>query len=254
MNIKILKKSEDKVVYEISDTEVHLVNALRRLVMEEVPAMAIEEVTFNKNTSALYDEMIAHRMGLLSITTDLSSYNLKEDCKCKRKGCSRCQLKMTLQTKGPCTVYAKDIVSKDSKVKPAHQDSVLALLLKGQVLELEALASLGRGKDHSKYSPGLAFYIEKPALKTTKDSNLKKATEESKNLVLKGNKLEIKDLTAWNDADEQICENNKIAIEHSKKDFIFTLESWGQLDLKKLPGLALNIMEDKLKELNKQIK
>src|SRR3990167_3038983 len=139
MNIKILKQDEDKIVYLISDTETSLINALRRLIMEEVPVMAIDEVTFSKNNSALYDEMIAHRLGLLPLSTDLSGYNLKEECKCKGKGCSSCQVKMALQAKGPCTVLAKDIKSKDSKIKPVYPEMPITILLKGQNLELEAV-------------------------------------------------------------------------------------------------------------------
>ena len=254
MNIKILKETQDKVVYHISDAELPLVNALRRLVMEEVPTMAIDEVTFVKNNSALYDEVISHRMGLLPLTSDLKSYNFEEDCKCNGKGCSRCQVKMTLQAKGPCTVYASDIKSKDSKIKPIYPETPITLLLKGQDIEIEAVAKLGRGKDHTKFSPGLSYYRFYPTLKTTKDSDIKKCAESSNNLEAKGNKLEIKDITKWNEAQEQICGKNNVAVEYDKENFIFTIESWGQLDTKKIPSISLDIFEKKLKELEKKIK
>jgi len=254
MNIKILKKTEDKVIYHISNAELPLVNALRRLILEEVPTMAIDEVTINKNNSASYEEVIAHRMGLLPLTTDLLGYNFRNNCKCKGKGCSRCQVKLTLQAKGPCTIFAKDLKSKDSKIKPVYPDTPITILLKGQNLELEAIATLGSGKEHAKFSPGLAYYRQFPILKISKDSNIKKAAEQSKNLTARANKLEIRDISSWNDADEQICENNKIDIEYNNQDFIFTIESWGQLDIKKIPNLALKAFEDKLKELNKQTK
>ncbi len=254
MNIKILKESQDKIIYHISDAELSLVNALRRLIIEEVPTIAIDEVAFAKNNSALYDELIAHRLGLLPLTSDLKSYNFQDDCKCKGKGCARCQVKITLQTKGPCTVYASDLKSKDSKIKPAYLETPITLLLKGQDLQLEATAKLGTGKQHSKFSPGLAYYRFYPHLKAAKDSNIKKCAELSDNLEAKENKLEIKDVAKWNEAQEQICEQNNVAVEYDKENFIFTIESWGQLDAKKIPGIALKIFEDKLKELDKQIK
>jgi DNA-directed RNA polymerase subunit D len=130
----------------------------------------------------------------------------------------------------------------------------LTILLKNQDLQLEAVARLGKGKEHAKFSPGLAYYRFYPELKLTKDSNIKKCAELSKNLVVKGTKLEIKDITAWTEADEQICEENKVEVDHNQEEFIFTLESWGQLDTKKLPNLALEILEKKLKELDKLIK
>ena len=112
MQLKLLNKKEDKVIFLITDTEAYIVNALRRIIIEEVPTMAIEDVTFIKNQSALYDEIIAHRLGLIPLTTDLKSYNLPSECKCKGKGCAQCQLKMVLEAKGPCTVYAENIKSK----------------------------------------------------------------------------------------------------------------------------------------------
>ncbi|MBS3151121.1 DNA-directed RNA polymerase subunit D [Candidatus Woesearchaeota archaeon] len=254
MNIKILKETQDKIIYYLSDTELPLVNAIRRLIIEEVPTMAIDEVTFVKNNSALYDEIIAHRLGLLPLTSDIKSYNFQEDCKCKGKGCARCQVKITLQTKGPCTVYASDLKSKDSKIKPVYPETPLTILLKGQDIQLEAVAKLGRGKQHSKFSPGLAYYRFFPSLKASRDSNIKKCAELSDNLEVKDSKLEIKDIAKWNEAQEQICEQNNVAVEYDKENFIFTLESWGQLDTKKIPSMALKIFEGKLKELDKQIK
>lgn len=254
MNIKILKETQDKIVYHISDAELPLVNALRRLIIEEVPVIAIDEVTFVKNNSALYDEMIAHRLGLLPLASDIKSYNFQDDCKCKGKGCARCQVKITLQAKGPCTVYASDLKSRDSKIKPVYPETPITLLLKGQDLQLEAAARLGRGKEHAKFSPGLAYYRFYPNLKAHKDSNIKKCAELSDNLEVKDNKLEIKDITKWNEAQEQICEQNNVAVEYDKENFIFTVESWGQFNVEKIPSIALKIFEDKLKEFDKQIK
>ena len=254
MNIKILKESNEKIIYHISDAELPLVNALRRLILEEVPTIAIDEVTFVKNNSALYDEVISHRLGLLPLTSDIKSYNFREDCKCNGKGCARCQVKIISQAKGPCAVYASDLKSKDPKIKPVYPETPITILLKGQDLQLEAVAKLGRGKDHAKFSPGLAYYRFYPNLKTNKDSNIKKCAELSDNLEAKNSKLEIKDITKWNESQEQICEQNNVAVEYNKENFIFTVESWGQLDIKKIPSIALKIFEDKLKELDKQIK
>ena len=278
MNIKILKETQDKIIYHISNAELPLVNTLRRLIIEEVPTIAIDEVTFVKNNSALYDEVIAHRLGLLPLTSDIKSYNFLEDCKCKGKGCSRCQVKITLQAKGPCTVYASDLKSRDSKIKPVYPETPITILLKGQDLQLEATAKMGRGKDHSKFSPGLAYYRFYPSLKANKDSNIKKCAELSDNLEIKGNKLEsieeikkaveeckgalvakgssaeIKDIVSWNEAYEEICEKNGLEIEYSDEEFIFTAEAWGQLSVKEMLLEAMKIFDEKLGEFNKLIK
>ena len=145
MNLKILDKKENKLTILAKGINAPLANTLRRSIMEEVPVMAIDEVTFVKNTSALYDEIIAHRLGLLPLTTDLKGYEFKENCKCKGKGCARCQLKFILEAKGPCIVYAENLKSKDSKITPVYPKMPIVKLLKGQTLQIEAIARLGKG-------------------------------------------------------------------------------------------------------------
>ena len=112
MNIQLLDKEENSVSFVFKSINPVLANTLRRLIINEVPVMAIEEVEISKNSSALYDETIAHRLGLIPIKTDLKSYTLPSECKCEGKGCQNCQLKMILKTKGPGTVFSSDTLSK----------------------------------------------------------------------------------------------------------------------------------------------
>ena len=121
MEAKIIKKEKGKIIFTINKINPAMINTLRRYVTNYVPTLAIEEVEIMENSSALFDEMLAHRLGLIPLKTDLKSYTLSEGCKCKGKGCAQCQLHLTLKAKGPCTVYASNIVSKDPKVKPAFE-------------------------------------------------------------------------------------------------------------------------------------
>lgn len=251
MDIKLLAQTKEKIVFLIKGIDPVFANTIRRTIIEEVPTLAIEDVTINKNNSALYDEMIAHRLGLIPLKTDLKSYTLTKNCKCKGEGCARCSLHLTLKAKGPCTVYSENLKSHDPKVKPVYDKLPIVKLLKDQEIELEATAILGQGKDHIKFSPGLAFYRGYPELKTTKDSNTKKSLEQCNNLTLKGSQLEIKDLSKWNEACEEMCEKNNIQIISSKEDFIFTIESWGQLSPIEILNQASNLFEEKLDEFEK---
>ena len=134
-------------------------NTLRRLILSEVPIMAIELCEISKNGSALYDEMLAHRLGLVPLTTDLKGYNLPTDEE-KDSGeyLAKSSCKLTLKAKGPGIVYAKDLKSKDPKVKPVYPDMPIVKLLEGQEVEIVATAVMGQGKDHVKWSPGHAFF------------------------------------------------------------------------------------------------
>ncbi len=157
MEVRLLEKikEKNKISFIIRGINPQLANLLRRNMIEEVPVMAVEDVEFRKNNSILYDEIIAHRLGLVPFTTDLKSYNLPEKCKCKGKGCAKCTLKMILKAKGPGTVYVSDIKTKDSKVKPVFPKIPIVKLLKNQDLELESVMILGKGKEHTKWSPCL---------------------------------------------------------------------------------------------------
>jgi len=258
MEVRLLEKSKDKnkISFILKGTTPAHANLLRRYMMEEVPVMAIEDIEFRKNSSILYDEIIAHRLGLIPLTTDLKSYFLPAKCKCEGKGCARCTLKLTLDAKGPSTVYTSELKSKDPKVKPVFPNMPIVKLLKGQELELEATAMLGKGKEHVKWSPGLVWYTYKPKITVNnshpdfetfknkyppqifKDGKIDKFLIEDKNLV---------------DACDGV-HNEIVTVEYDNTAFIFHVESWGQLDCKEMVLEALDIFESELDEFADKIK
>ena len=260
MEVRVLEnnKDEGKVSFIIKDTNAAFVNSFRRIIMEEVPTMAIEEIEFRKNNSILYDEIIGHRLGLLSLKTDLKSYNMPEKCKCEGKGCARCQLKLTLKVTGPATVYASDLKSKDPAVKPVYPKTPIVKLLKGQSLELEATAVLGKGKVHSKWSPGMAYYKYKPTIEIKNPKNPEEIVEAAHGNIfeIKNGKLEvIKDNLFKYDLAGVVEEVSKGEVKITNdNDFIFYLESWGQLSCREILSQSVNTFNETFDELNEEIK
>ncbi|MFH1788607.1 MAG: DNA-directed RNA polymerase subunit D, partial [Candidatus Altiarchaeota archaeon] len=120
MNVTKMKKDGERISFTVTGITPQIANALRRAVISEINAMAIDEVTFLDNNSILNDEVLAHRLGLLPLKTDLKTYNMVQDCTCKGKGCAKCSCAITLDVQGPKTVYAGDLKSKDPKVVPVH--------------------------------------------------------------------------------------------------------------------------------------
>ena len=100
--IKITNKTENKLQFT-SDIPIYLLNAIRRSV-NYIPTLAVDTLEISKNDSALYDEIIAHRVGLVPLKNE--SLKLSEECDCKGKGCGKCSVKFKLQAKGPGTVYS----------------------------------------------------------------------------------------------------------------------------------------------------
>ena len=79
------------IKFVLTDTDLTVANALRRIIIAEVPTMAIDLVFVNENTSALHDEFIAHRCGLIPlISTNVDEFNTTSECDCSEGTCDKC--------------------------------------------------------------------------------------------------------------------------------------------------------------------
>jgi len=74
--IKIINIDYNTIKFELYNTELTIANALRRVIISEVPTMAIDIVEIQENTSALHDEYLAHRCGLIPLVSgDVDQFN-----------------------------------------------------------------------------------------------------------------------------------------------------------------------------------
>ncbi|MCW1296437.1 MAG: DNA-directed RNA polymerase subunit D [Candidatus Parvarchaeota archaeon] len=262
MKIKILEENNERLKFIIDGLNIELLNSLRRICMSEVPVMAIKEVEFRKNSSALYDEIIAHRLGLIPLKTDLKSYNFVSECSCKGKTCAKCSVKLSLKEVGPKTVYASDMKSTDPEIKPVFPKMPIVKLLEGQELEFTAIAILGRGIEHAKFSPCLATYRYYPKIEIDSKAcnQCKKCVDACPKgiLSISGKEIVINEKTLL-DCDlcracEDACKPKAIKLIDNPNKVIFEIESWGQLKPKEIFINAIRIMEEKLKEFSSAIK
>lgn len=158
MKVEVLSRKGPEMKFSVDGVKPSFASALRRIMIGEIPTMAIEFVDFKKNDSALTDEIVANRMGMIPLTFDEKTYNLPSECKCEGKGCSNCQVTLVLKKKGPGTVYSGDMKSTDKGVRPVHDKIPITELGENQEIQLDAIAQLGRGKDHAKWQGAVVGY------------------------------------------------------------------------------------------------
>ena len=162
--IKIIKLESDSIEFLLKNADLAFANSLRRVIISEVPTMAVDMVQVTENTSPLFDEFIVHRLGLIPlISEDIDNYNFPLKCNCK-EGCEKCKVDYDIIVKcdennksETIDVTSDDIKpkNKDIKVKPVKYDDpiVITKLKKGQSINMTLTAKKGIGKTHAKWSP-----------------------------------------------------------------------------------------------------
>ena len=264
LKLDILEKSEHKLVLVVEGISVEMLNAIRRIMLTEVPVMAIDEVIILKNDSPLYDEIISHRLGLIPLKTDLDVYKLPKECECSGYGCPLCQVSLTCEvtntTNAPLDVYSGDLKSNDPKIVPVDPFIPIVKIDKNNKVIIEAYAILGIAKDHAKWQAvsnvAYRYYPEiKFGTNTLKDSDennlvVKMCPEKLFELASNGS-LKLKE-DYWKYCTLcTSCEKNsggKISVSSKEDVYIFSIESDGVLDYDVLIKKVFEIYNEKIDE------
>ena len=169
MKIDRAEITGNKATIIFSDVEPHLINALRRSLIVDIPKMAIDQIEIHlgaisdengrtyESTTPLFDEIIAQRLSMVPVPTDsdaLMKGHLKNkgECDCANVGCPNCQIMYSLNRRGPCTVYSGDLEPLgDEKLKPLDQKIPLVKLTDDEGILIYATAHLGTGKTHARW-------------------------------------------------------------------------------------------------------
>lgn len=148
MKIEKFEADGDSATFTLSGARSGMANALRRSINGSVACFAIDKITFYENTSPMFDEYIAHRIGLVPITTPPNGYTEKDE------------ILFTLEATGPATVYSKELESADKEVEVANEKIPIIKLGPEQKIRIEAKAIMGTGQKHSKFQPAFVTYEE----------------------------------------------------------------------------------------------
>ncbi|WP_321506109.1 DNA-directed RNA polymerase subunit D [uncultured Methanoregula sp.] len=253
--------------FTLSGASPAFANAMRRAMIGEVPTLAIEDVRIYDNTSALFDEMLAHRIGLIPLTTDLSSYTTQATCSCGGAGCPACTSTYTLSVEGPRTVMSSDLIPQDPRAAPVYDNIPIVKLTKGQKLVIEARAVLNTGRIHAKWQPTLVCGYKNHPVVTVNDScdACGMCVDECPRDILevKGKKVGVRNGKLPDCSMCKLCERACLAsgigdepairITAEKDRYIFVVESDGSLPAKEIMNRALVYVKEQADELAKQL-
>lgn len=229
----LIQNSAEKIVLRMEANE-PLANAIRRSV-GEVPVLAIDEIEIFKNDSALYDEVLANRLGLIPL-------------KMGKNITDKTKIEFKLVKKGPCTVYAEDL---DGDAEVVFGKMPITILGEDHKLELTATVKLGKGIEHAKYIPGLCYY--RHLLEVNSSPKIDQIIEHSNGLI-KPEKRGGKWICDLNDsAVQEIKGIDKTAIKDSS-EMLFIIESFGNMPAKDILIRAIEALSDNLDSFEKEIK
>ena len=266
MQIEIASLDDTLARFTLSGSSPGFANAFRRAMISEVPTLAIEDVRIYDNTSALFDEMLAHRLGLIPIKTDLTTYTTQENCACGGAGCPGCISTFTLSVEGPKTVMSSDLIPQDPKTTPVFDNIPIVKLTKGQKVVIEARAVLNTGREHAKWQPTLVCgYKNYPvvAISDACDACGMCVDECPRGvLAVKGKKVEVVDGKLPDCSMCRLCERACMAsgigeepairISAEPDRFIFVVESDGSLPVREIMERALMYIKNQSEELDHQ--
>jgi len=256
LEVKILGEKKGEIRFLIENIDSAFVGELRRIMTSEVPTLAIEWVDFVKNDSVLWDEIIASRLGLIPLIYVPKTYKLKKDCKCDGKGCTHCQVTLSLVKKGPCVVYSGDLLPSDKNVKPVYDKIPIVELTEGQELKFEAIAQLGIGKEHAKWQASIVGYRSISKINIGKSGNSKEYAERCPKKVFSFKDRKLKVVKPF---DCNLCmtcvelSKGAITVEADEKNFLFKLETVCGLKPREIVLKSMEILNDKLDEFSKDL-
>ncbi|MEM2069718.1 MAG: DNA-directed RNA polymerase subunit D [Nitrososphaerota archaeon] len=167
VKLNIVEEDEKSIKVELEGLPLAVANTLRRFVINEVPTMAIEEILIIENTSAMPNEVLAHRLSLIPFISDIDRYVAPEECDCGSKlGCEKCVVRYVVRAEAvdePVTVYSKDIIPEDPSitVKPVSPKIPIVKLAPNQRIEIELYVRVGKGRKHAKWQAAISSLYEK---------------------------------------------------------------------------------------------
>ncbi len=262
MSLKLIEVKDRYIRFSIDGITPTIANALRRTLINDIPKLAIDKVTFHHgqirdaegnvydSSLPLFDEIVAHRLSLVPLVSDLSM-NFRDQCICEGKGCALCTMTYSINKIGPGSVSSGDMQPVGNpELVPADREIPIVKLGKNQAILVSAEAVLGRAKDHAKWQATSAVsykYHREYIVKKDLVENWAMFKEKCPNSVVKETAKEIifTDDTPcrWI---KELLDTKNVDVKEDDTIYIFKFETDGSLK-------AIDVLEYALKRIPQRL-
>jgi DNA-directed RNA polymerase subunit D len=277
MPVTIAELKPRSTTLEIEGASASQVNAIRRALLADVPKLAIEDVEFHlgpirdeasgkdyDSSTSMFDEGVALRLGLLPIPSDPGQFRRKSECDCGGTGCPHCQVMFSVDKKGPCTVYARDVVPLgDTTLAILEPDIPIVRLGARQALLAYATAVVGSARDHAKWQVAHGVGISpRPHVKIARKESCTDACLKRTAASCPVNILEFENakLTVTDEAKcilcgacETTCDHGSVRVVPDEERFFLRFETDGSLSAREALRYALKDLKRRLEDLRESL-
>ena len=271
MKIEIVEMEDRKAKFILKDSSPAMANALRRTMLQDIPKMAIDKVEFHlgpiqdendldenakeyESVTSLFDEVIAHRLGMIPVPTDYSQFTFRDKCECGGEGCPHCTIMYSLNKHGPATVMSGDLLPLgDSSLKVKDEFIPIVELTADQAVLIYATAVMGTAKQHVKWQAAFGVgYSYEPEIEIdpnwASDSDTLKLAETCPGLFAgRDGRLEVADkwkAISFGSTASALMHDDKPVVKITWKDdsFLFKFETDGSLTARQVLDKAVEIL------------
>jgi DNA-directed RNA polymerase subunit D len=244
-DVTIIERDEDdrSMRFLVRNATPAFANGVRRAMIADVPTLAIDTVRFIENSSVMFNEQLALRLGLVPLTTPVGEFEVGD------------RVTLALDVEGPDTAYSGDLVSSDEMVGPADENVPIIELKEGQRLELEAEAVLDTGKEHAKHQGGVSVgYRHLQRVRVVGDRD--EFAEEEPNILRGVIETEDGELVPTSEFGHDLAERypgKELEVEDVPDAFVFHVETDGSMSTDELVDQAAASLGDRAAELEQAV-
>ncbi|QFU81070.1 DNA-directed RNA polymerase subunit D [Natronorubrum aibiense] len=242
-DVEFVEHGERNAQFLVRGVTPAFANGLRRAMLADVPTLAIDTVRFIENSSVMFDEQLALRLGLVPLTTPPEAEFAEDDT-----------VTLSIDVEGPATAYSGDLVSSDDLVQPADEKIPIIDLKDNQRLEAEADAVFNRGKNHAKHQGAVsAGYRHLQRVKVVDDLP---EFEEQESQIVRG-VIEVDgELIQTSEFDHDLSNRypgKQVEVEDVPNAFVFNIETDGSFPVDELVTRAADSIEARAAELENAV-